>query len=190
MLRERCRGDRAGQAQPPWRPQGRRPPLDPKWTSYVGAFRVPYVHGLTMGELARMAKEAPDVLKIPDALRARGRLTVIPMRGWRRSMRWPDTGLKWVPTSTYIPDFAAVEGFPMTGLGCERGGFRNGIGSAYRSGHLVPRGQAGGPGKGTGRVQHTGDQLQEVSVSDTRTGKPELGLYVEITDWDQWRPPS
>jgi len=21
-----------------------------------------------------------------------------------------------------------------------------------------------------------------------KTGKPELGLYVEITDWDEWRP--
>jgi uncharacterized protein YbbC (DUF1343 family) len=49
------------------------PPLDPQWVaSLVGAFRVPYVHGLTIGELARMAKEAPDVLKIPDAARARG----------------------------------------------------------------------------------------------------------------------
>jgi len=31
------------------------PPMDPAFMSYVGAFRVPYVHGLTMGELARLA---------------------------------------------------------------------------------------------------------------------------------------
>lgn len=165
------------------------PPLDPKWTSYVGAFRVPYVHGLTMGELARMAKEAPDVLKIPDALRARGRLTVIPMRGWRRSMRWPDTGLKWVPTSTYIPDFAAVEGFPMTGLGCERGGFRNGIGSAYPFRGISFHGvKLEVLEKELAAFNIPGISFRRVSVSDTRTGKPELGLYVEITDWDQWRP--
>ncbi len=42
------------------------PPLDPQWMSYVGQFRVPYVHGLTIGELAMLA-DAPDVLKIPGA---------------------------------------------------------------------------------------------------------------------------
>jgi uncharacterized protein YbbC (DUF1343 family) len=93
------------------------PPMDPKWVSYVGAFRVPYVHGLTMGELATMAKEAPGVLNLPDAVRMNGRLTVIPMRGWHRSMLWPDTRLTWIPTSRYIPDFSAVEGYPLTGLG-------------------------------------------------------------------------
>jgi uncharacterized protein YbbC (DUF1343 family) len=32
-------------------------------------------------------------------------LTVVQMEGWRRSMRWPDTGLPWVPTSPNIPDY-------------------------------------------------------------------------------------
>ena len=35
------------------------PPLDANWTSYVGEFRVPYVHGLTLGDLARMCTMAP-----------------------------------------------------------------------------------------------------------------------------------
>jgi uncharacterized protein YbbC (DUF1343 family) len=48
------------------------PPLDPQLVSYVGEFRVPYVHGLTIGELARMAKAAPDILKISDAVREGG----------------------------------------------------------------------------------------------------------------------
>jgi uncharacterized protein YbbC (DUF1343 family) len=165
------------------------PMLDAQWMSYVGSFRVPYVHGLTIGELARMAKEAPDVLKIPDSARSRGVLTVVPMRGWRRSMRWPDTGLRWVPTSPYIPDFAAVEGFPMTGPGCEWGGFKNGIGSAYPFRGISFHGvkldalekefvSLGIPGIG----------FRQVSVPDSKTGRPELGLYAEITDWDQWRP--
>ena len=50
------------------------PPLDPQWEgNYVSEFRVPYVHGLTMGELARLAKEAPDLLRIPDAMRENGK---------------------------------------------------------------------------------------------------------------------
>src|SRR6185503_14092102 len=38
------------------------------------------------------------------------RLTVVPMRGWRRRMRWADTGLPWVPPSPNMPtlDTAAV----------------------------------------------------------------------------------
>jgi uncharacterized protein YbbC (DUF1343 family) len=166
------------------------PPLDPQWEgNYVSEFRVPYVHGLTIGELARMAKEAPGILKIPDSMRLNGRLTVVPMRGWRRSMRWPDTGLGWVPTSPFIPDFSAVEGYPMTGLGCQRSGFKNGIGTAYPFRGISYHGVKldtlerdinafGIPGIG----------LRRVSVPDPKTGKPELGLYVEITDWDQWRP--
>jgi uncharacterized protein YbbC (DUF1343 family) len=165
------------------------PMLDPQWVSYVGAFRVPYVHGLTIGELARMAKEAPDVLKIPNLARARGVLTVIPMRGWRRSMRWPDTGLRWVPTSPHIPDFAAIEGFPMTGLGCERGGFKNGIGSAYPFRGISFHGvKLDALEKELVSLGIPGIGFRQVSVPDSKTGKPELGLYAEITDWDQWRP--
>jgi uncharacterized protein YbbC (DUF1343 family) len=40
--------------------------------SYVGAFRVPYVHGLTMGELATLAKNtlASSLSPSPSAPRA------------------------------------------------------------------------------------------------------------------------
>ena len=114
------------------------PPLDAKWKSYVGAFRVPYVHGLTIGELARLAKEAPGVMDVSDKDRARGRLTIVPMRGWHRSMRWPETGLNWVPTSPMIQDFSAVIGYAMVGLGTYFDprnkfdiGFRHGVGTQY-----------------------------------------------------------
>jgi uncharacterized protein YbbC (DUF1343 family) len=107
------------------------PILDAEWLSYVGAFRVPYEHGLTIGELARMAASEPGVLQIPEAVRARGKLTVVPMHGWRRSMTWPETGLRWIATSPNIPDFDAVVGYPMTGLGAQLGGFRHGIGTPF-----------------------------------------------------------
>ncbi len=166
------------------------PPLDPQWEgNYVSEFRIPYVHGLTIGELARLAKEAPDVLKIPEAMRENGRLVVVPMRGWRRSMRWPDTGLQWVPTSPYIPDFSAVEGYPMTGLGSQRGGFRNGIGTAYPFRGISYHGvRFETLEKDINACEIPGIGLRRVSVPDPKTGKPDLGLYVEITDWDLWRP--
>jgi len=168
------------------------PPLDAQWAAtanLVGAFRVPYVHGLTIGELARMAKEAPEVLKISDAAREKGRLVVVPMRGWRRSMRWPETGLPWVPTSPYIPDFSAVEGYPLTGLGTQWGGFKNGIGTAYPFRGISYHGVRFEVLERELRALNIpGLGFRRVSVPDPKTGKPELGLYVEITDWDLWRP--
>jgi uncharacterized protein YbbC (DUF1343 family) len=164
------------------------PPLDPSLVSYVGAFRVPYVHGLTIGELATMAKEAPGVLNVSDAVRASGHLTVIPMRGWRRSMLWPDTRLAWVPTSPYVPDFSAVEGYPMTGLG-QVGEFSSGIGSvfpfrgiSYHGIHLDTL------ERNLRALNIPGIDFRRVSVTDPKTGKAVVGLYVEITDWDRLRP--
>ena len=81
------------------------PPLDREWRSYVGAFHVPYVHGLTIGELARMAKASTQWMDISEDARA-GKLTVIPMRGWTRAMQWPATGLPAPPpppTSRIFP---------------------------------------------------------------------------------------
>jgi uncharacterized protein YbbC (DUF1343 family) len=166
------------------------PPLDAPWAGgLVGAFRVPYVHGLTIGELARMAKTAPDVLKISDAARNNGRLTVVPMRGWRRAMRWPDTGLTWIPTSPYIPDFAAVEGYALTGLGTQWGGFKNGIGTAYPFRGISFHGvRFDVLERELKALNLPGIGFRRVSVPDPKTGKPDLGLYVEINDWDQWRP--
>lgn len=164
------------------------PLLDADLVSYVGEFRVPYIHGLTVGELARMAALAPGVLAIPDAVRARGRLTIVPMRGWRRSMRWPDTGLKFVPTSPMIPDFAAVVGCAMTGLGCEIGGFSHGIGRNY------PFRGLGFKGKSPEQLEREfnafklpGVKFVRVSVPGAN-GKPVTGVYAEVTDWDAWRP--
>jgi len=171
------------------------PPLDAQWKSYVGAFRVPYVHGLTIGELARMAKESPGVMRVPNALnvseenRLRGRLTIIPMRGWTRSMRWPETGLKWIPTSPYIQDFAAVIGYPMTGLGSELGQFSHGFpGPRYPfRGIAHPRIKDDVLEKELRALNLPGLNYRRISVPG-RNGKPVTGLYVEVTDYDDWRP--
>jgi uncharacterized protein YbbC (DUF1343 family) len=164
------------------------PPLDAQWTSYVGEFRVPYVHGLTIAELAKMAKEAPGVLDVPDEVRARGKLTIVPMRGWRRSMRWPDTGLKWIPTSQMIPDYTAVLGYPMTGLGCYLGGFRHGVGGLHPFrgiAHKTLKSEL--IEKELKACNIAGIKLQRVQITKP-DGKPGTGIYVEINDFDAWRP--
>jgi uncharacterized protein YbbC (DUF1343 family) len=165
------------------------PPLDPQLVSYVGTFRVPYVHGLTIGELARMAKQAPDILKLPDAVRTNSKLTVIPMRGWRRSMRWPETGLTWVPTSQGVPTYSAAEGLAMVGLGTQIGGFKSGVGTDYPFRGISYHGvRVEVLERELKALNLPGIGFRRVSVPDSKTGKSDLGLYVEITDWDEWRP--
>lgn len=171
------------------------PPLDALHMSDVGRFRVPYVHGLTMGELALMVKDGapPGGLALSDAARAHAKLTVIPMRGWTRTMRWPETGLTWLPTSGLIQDFAAVQGYPMTGLGTILGGFKHGFklnaGSqhAFRSiSHLTVKPVI--VEKELRALHLPGIQFSRISVPNAKTGEPAIGLFIEITDYDAWQP--
>lgn len=170
------------------------PPLDLEWKSYVGALRVPYVHGLTMGEMARMAKELPHLLFIPgiinvkDDVREKGRLTVVPMRGWTRAMRWPDTGLRWIKTSPMVPTFDAAVGYAMVGLGAQNSGWSHGIGREF-------------PFRGISFPKKTPDQiiraLEAYKIPGVKfvkmralgpDNKPRAGVYVEVVDWQAWRP--
>jgi uncharacterized protein YbbC (DUF1343 family) len=164
------------------------PPLDPEWMSDVGAFRMPYVHGLTMGELATMAKQAPRVLRVSDKVRAKGKLTVIPMRGWTRAMRWPETGLKWVPTSPMIQSWDAAVGYAMVGLGCEQTAWRSGIGRDF------PFRGLNYPKKTPEEIIAALDAFKIPGIKIVKRegrnaeGKPVPGAYVEVTDWDAWHP--
>jgi uncharacterized protein YbbC (DUF1343 family) len=157
--------------------------------SLVCEFPVPYVHGLTMGELARLAKGTPGLLRVTPEQLQRGRLTVVPMVGWRRAMRWPETGLPWRSTSPAIPDFQAVVGFAMTGLGCEITHFRHGADNQYwfrgiSNAEIKPEVVA----RELRALRLPGLNYREISVPNPRTGKPGGVLYIEVTDWDEWRP--
>ncbi len=85
------------------------PVLPDSLRSFVGAFPVPVVYGLTVGELAEMANGESWL-----AGGVRADLTVIPMEGWTRNMLWTDTGLPWMPPSPNIrrPETALV--YPAT----------------------------------------------------------------------------
>jgi uncharacterized protein YbbC (DUF1343 family) len=76
--------------------------------SFISHIAVPYVHGMTMGELALLVRDTytPGYEK----------LTVIEMSGWDRSMSWEDTGLKWVMTSPHIPNAKACAYYVATGI--------------------------------------------------------------------------
>lgn len=167
------------------------PPLDANQMSDVGRFRVPYVHGLTMGELARLAvaTQAPGGINVTEAVRARGKLTVIPMRGWYRWMRWPETGLQFQPTSGLIQDFSAVMGYPMTGLGCIIGNFSHGVGEHYPfRGVFHHRGKQAVLEQQLRALKLPGVQFSRVAASNRPNGPTGTGLYVHVTDYEDWDP--
>jgi uncharacterized protein YbbC (DUF1343 family) len=56
------------------------------------------------------------------------RLTVIPMRGWDRSMLYKDTGLPWILPSPNIPSEASAIGYPSAGIAGEFGYLNIGVG--------------------------------------------------------------
>jgi len=97
------------------------PLLEEKFRSFVSQWNVPYVYGMTPGELARMIA-GEGWIKQP------GRLTVIPLQGWQRSMIWRDTGLPWVPASPQVPHGESPVFKVATGMLGEIGGASIGIG--------------------------------------------------------------
>lgn len=109
------------------------PPLESRWKSFVGQVPVPYLHGMTTGELARM-------INGEGWINGRCRLSVMPMGGWQRAMTWRDTGLRWVPTSPNIPRSESPFYYAVTGILGGLNGVDIGIGTGG------PFECAGGPG--------------------------------------------
>ncbi len=75
----------------------------PGHESFVGAFANPVRHGLTLGELVRLEARRRDW---PEGWR------IWEMEGWRRRLRWPDTGLTWIAPSPNMPTFETALVFP------------------------------------------------------------------------------
>ncbi len=99
------------------------PLVEPRWISFVSQFPVPYVHGMTCGELARM-------INGKGWINGRCDLQVVAMRGWARRYTWDDTGLRWVATSPNIPRWNSPLYYVATGLIGELHGPETGVGGA------------------------------------------------------------
>ncbi|MFY0683042.1 MAG: DUF1343 domain-containing protein [Balneola sp.] len=93
------------------------------FSSFVSQYPIPYVYGLTAGELAKMINEE-GWLKGGKKVS----LTIVEMKGWKRSMTFEDTGLYWVPTSPHIPEANSPYYYVSTGIMGELGVFSEGVG--------------------------------------------------------------
>ncbi|MCF6268151.1 MAG: DUF1343 domain-containing protein [Melioribacteraceae bacterium] len=79
--------------------------------SFIGQFKIPYVYGLTVGELA--------VLLNNEGMLENGvkcNLKVVKMDGWKREYTFEDTGLNWVPTSPHIPHKDSPAFYVISGI--------------------------------------------------------------------------
>jgi uncharacterized protein YbbC (DUF1343 family) len=81
--------------------------LDTAFRSPVGMLAIPMRHGMTLGELALLAKH--DLGLGTD-------LRVVPMRGWKRSMYFDETGLPFIPPSPNLKTVEALIHYPGTCL--------------------------------------------------------------------------
>ena len=79
--------------------------LEPRFRSFVGQYPVALRYGLTAGELLRYLVGTGQVS---------ADITVVPMKGWRRSMWWEDTGIPWVNPSPNLRSVDATLLYPGT----------------------------------------------------------------------------
>jgi uncharacterized protein YbbC (DUF1343 family) len=139
----------------------------------IGFLPVPMRHGMTLGELLRLAN---------DTLHIGARLTVVPAAGWHRAMEYEATGLPWVPPSPNMPDLESALHYPGTCL-FEGTNFSVGrgtpfpfqiVGAPWLDARAIIRRLVGGEGEGG-----KGDGLAGVElVADTMTPRgPGDGKY-------------
>ena len=105
--------------------------VEPGFFSFVSQYKIPYVYGMTVGELARMInEEGMNRGQNGKQEPAYCKLTVVPMQGWTRDMLYEDTGLPWVLPSPNIPFKDTPMYYAAAGICGELYGFMN-IGIGY-----------------------------------------------------------
>lgn len=95
--------------------------VEPGFFSFVSQFKIPYLYGLTPGEVAKLLVGE----KIVDS---NVKLKVIPMQGWTRDMDYTQTGLQWIAPSPHIPHPFSAYYYTVTGILGELGVVSIGVG--------------------------------------------------------------
>ena len=105
--------------------------VEQPFNSFVSQYRIPYVYGLTVGELAVLInEEGLNRGQKGNQEPVKCKLKVVPMEGWRRDMLYEDTGLPWVLPSPNIPFKDSPMYYAASGICGELYGFMN-IGIGY-----------------------------------------------------------
>ena len=91
--------------------------------SFVSQFKIPYLYGLTCGELAQMLNGERMLTNSVQC-----KLTVVKMKNWKRKMNYAATGLQWIPSSPHIPQAVTAYYYPTSGILGELGYLSIGVG--------------------------------------------------------------
>ena len=97
--------------------------VEDKFVSFIGQYKIPYVYGLTCGELANFLNKEKY---LSGGIKCD--LKIVKMQGWKRKMLFKDTKLIWVPTSPHIPTETSAQFYAATGILGELGIISEGVG--------------------------------------------------------------
>jgi len=143
--------------------------LDPHYRSAIGLLAVPIRHGMTLGELARLANRDLEI---------GARLSVVPAAGWRRRDDQERTGLPFLAPSPNLRDLEGLYHYPGTCL-------FEGTALSVGRGSDLPYHQIGAPWLDTtavlARVRReglTGVRFEGVTFKPERPGD---GKYAGVT---------
>ena len=105
--------------------------VEQPFNSFVSQYKIPYIYGLTVGELAELInEEGLNRGQKGNQTPAKCKLWVVPMEGWTRDMLYEDTGLPWILPSPNIPFKETPIYYVSSGICGELYGFMN-IGIGY-----------------------------------------------------------
>lgn len=159
--------------------------LDPAFSSMVGRLAIPMRHGMTLGELARLA--ALDLSIDVE-------LIVIPAAGWRRSQALDQTGLPFIPPSPNLRSLESLFHYPGVCL-------FEGTNLSVGRGSEAPFEQIGAPWLDTTavlsflrRAHLPGVDFKGVEFTPIRPGDSKFadtlsrGIRLEVTDRSTYDP--
>ena len=167
--------------------------VEQPFNSFVSQYRIPYIYGLTVGELAEMInEEGLNRGQLGNQEPVKCRLTVIPMEGWERDMLYEDTGLPWVLPSPNIPFKDTPMYYSAAGICGELYGFMD-IGIGYTLPFQVFGATWLDPDKLKARLESydlPGISFRTIwykPIAGSRKGELVKGLQYFFTDYDEAR---
>ncbi|MET7370695.1 DUF1343 domain-containing protein [Streptomyces sp. NPDC005566] len=163
------------------------PVLHPEHSTFVGLKPIAQQYGMTVGELAGLFNDT----FVPEATGGkRADLHVERMSGWKRRMRYSETGLPWVPPSPNMPTVATAEAYVGT---C----YFEATALSEGRGTTMPFQMVGAPGidhrwqEALNALDLPGARFREAYFNPTfskQAGKTCGGVELQITDVDRYDP--
>ncbi len=162
------------------------PPLSEEFSSLVGRYPVPVIHGMTLGEIIWMINETWN----PRL----ARLSIISCEHWERDQRWEKTGLTWVPPSPNMPHLQTLQHYPGACL-------LEGTNISEGRGTTLPFEIAGAPwidGPKLAKHLNAQDWVDDCGVrfrphvfrpsQSKYVGEQCQGVQAHVMDFDAWNP--